>query len=119
MLIHKSNCRTLGSFECRTCRAASERKRRKLEEAERIRLEAEAKKLEQERNKIADQAQDLANYKSEFFGRLREILAGQEGVKIVGDRFVFSSEVLFEPGAASLSRRANWKSTRLPIFYWG
>ena len=83
--------------------ASEERKRRKLEEAERIRLEAEAKKLERERNKLADQAQDLANYKSEFFGRLREILAGQEGVKIVGDRFVFSSEVLFEPGAASLS----------------
>ena len=83
--------------------ASEERKRRKLEEAERIRLEAEAKKLEQERNQLADQAQDLANYKSEFFGRLREILAGQEGVKIVGDRFVFSSEVLFEPGAASLS----------------
>ena len=83
--------------------ASEERKRRKLEEAERIRLEAEAIKLEQERNQLADQAQDLANYKSEFFGRLREILAGQEGVKIVGDRFVFSSEVLFEPGAASLS----------------
>jgi len=83
--------------------ASEERKRRKLEEAERIRLEAEAKKLEEERNQLADQAQDLANYKSEFFGRLREILAGQEGVKIVGDRFVFSSEVLFGPGAASLS----------------
>ena len=52
--------------------ASEERKRRKLEEAERIRLEAEAKKLE-ERNQLADQAQDLANYKSEFFGRLREI----------------------------------------------
>ena len=83
--------------------ASEERKRRKLEEAERIRLESAAKKLEAERNQLADQAQDLANYKSEFFGRLREILAGQEGVKIVGDRFVFSSEVLFEPGAASLS----------------
>ena len=83
--------------------ASEERKRRKLEEAERIRLEEEAKKLEEERNQLADQAQDLENYKSEFFGRLREILAGQEGVKIVGDRFVFSSEVLFEQGAASLS----------------
>ena len=83
--------------------ATEERKRRKLQEAERLRLQAEAKKIEEERNRLADQAQDLANYKSEFFGRLREILAGQEGVKIVGDRFVFSSEVLFEPGAASLS----------------
>ena len=69
--------------------ASEERKRRKLQEVE--------------RNRLADQVKDLANYKSEFFGRLREILAGQEGVKIVGDRFVFSSEVLFEPGAASLS----------------
>ncbi len=84
--------------------ASEERKRRKLEEAERIRLDAEAKKLEEERNQLAGQAQDLANYKSEFFGRIREILAGQEGVKIVGDRFVFASEVLFEPGAASLSK---------------
>ena len=83
--------------------ASEERKRRQLEVEERIRLEAEAKKLKEERNQLADQAQDLANYKSEFFGRLREILAGQEGVKIVGDRFVFPSEVLFEPGAASLS----------------
>jgi len=83
--------------------ASEERKRRKLEEVERVRLEAEAKKLEEERNQLADQAKDLANYKSEFFGRLREILAGQEGVQIVGDRFVFSSEVLFEPGADDLS----------------
>ena len=102
---HNAEISSLGNrLNAALARAASEeRKRRKLEEAERIRLEAEAKKLEKERNQLADQAQDLANYKSEFFGRLREILASQEGVKIVGDRFVFSSEVLFEPGAASLS----------------
>ena len=48
----------------------------------------------EENNKLANQAEELANYKSEFFGRLRTVLMGQERVRIVGDRFVFSSEVL-------------------------
>ena len=69
--------------------AAEERRRRELEEAERRRLEAEA--------------QDLERYRSEFFGTLRDVLGGQQGVRIEGDRFVFSSEVLFPPGSAVLS----------------
>ena len=69
--------------------AAEERRRRQLEEAERLRLEAEA--------------QDLQRYRSEFFGRLRDVLGAQEGVQVVGDRFVFASEVLFPPGSADLS----------------
>ena len=86
-------------------RAASEQRRRlKLEEAERQRLEAEKLKLEAERDRLASQAEDLAKYKSEFFGSLRILLADQVGVRIVGDRFVFSSEVLFAPGAAELSQ---------------
>ncbi len=86
-------------------RAASEQRRRlKLEEAERQRLEAEKLKLEAERDLLASQAEDLAKYKSEFFGSLRVLLADQVGVRIVGDRFVFSSEVLFAPGAAELSQ---------------
>ena len=83
--------------------AAEERRRRQLEEAERLRLEAEAKVLEEEAKRLAEQAQDLESYRSEFFGRLRDVLSGQEGVRIVGDRFVFSSEVLFPPGGATLS----------------
>jgi len=75
--------------------ASEERKNRKLEEAERLRLQ-------QERDRLASQAEELAKYRSEFFGRMREILAGQDGVQIVGDRFVFSSEVLFDPGQAEL-----------------
>lgn len=76
---------------------ASEQKRRaELEEAERIRLEEEAKSLKAE-------TRELARYRSEFFGKLSQILAGREGVRVVGDRFVFSSEVLFNPGAADLS----------------
>ena len=76
--------------------ASEERKRRKLEENER-------KRLEEENNKLANQAEELANYKSEFFGRLRTVLMGQERVKIVGDRFIFSSEVLFPAGSSELS----------------
>lgn len=76
--------------------AAEERRRRKLEEQERERLQ-------KERDALADQALDLERYKSDFFGRLREVLADREGVKIVGDRFVFSSEVLFSLGSADLS----------------
>jgi len=68
--------------------AEEERRRRELEEAERQRLEAEA--------------QNLENYRSEFFGRVREILGDREGIQIVGDRFVFSSEVLFDRGSAAL-----------------
>ncbi len=69
--------------------AAEERKRRKLEEEKNALLEA--------------QTEDLQKYRSEFFGRLRDVLGTQEGVRIVGDRFVFSSEVLFAPGRARLS----------------
>ncbi len=70
--------------------AAEERRRAELEAAEVARLEEETKNLEQ--------------YRSEFFGRLRSVLGAQEGVRIEGDRFVFSSEVLFPPGGADLSR---------------
>ncbi len=83
--------------------AAEERRRRQLEEAERIRLEEEAAQLAAEAENLAAQAEDLARYRSEFFGRLREVLSGQDRVRIVGDRFVFSSEVLFDPASAVLS----------------
>ncbi|MEK9642665.1 MAG: peptidoglycan -binding protein, partial [Paracoccaceae bacterium] len=79
--------------------AAEERRRRKLEEEERKRLEKEL--LEKE--ELANQAMDLAKYKSEFFGRMKDFLGEREGVRIVGDRFVFSSEVLFALGSADLS----------------
>ena len=83
--------------------ASEERKRRKLEENERKRLEEERKKLEEENSKLTNQAEELASYKSEFFGRMRQVLKGQERVSIVGDRFIFSSEVLFSPGSSDLS----------------
>jgi chemotaxis protein MotB len=69
--------------------AAEQKRRAELESAERKRLEAETK--------------SLAKYRSEFFGQLSQLLEGRDGVRVVGDRFIFSSEVLFEQGAADLA----------------
>ncbi len=96
---------TLGQdLNAALARAASEeRRRRLLEEAERARLEAEAEVLSGQNEELVAQAEDLQRYRSEFFGRLRDVLGDQEGVRIEGDRFVFSSEVLFDTGSAVLS----------------
>lgn len=51
---------------------------------------------------LAERVQELAGYRSEFFGRLRQVLGDQEGIRVVGDRFVFQSEVLFESGSSEL-----------------
>jgi len=70
-------------------KVASEQKMRaQLEEKERKRLESETKKLRE--------------YRSVFFGRLKNILGDIEGIDVVGDRFVFSSEVLFDRGSADI-----------------
>ncbi|MBN2631491.1 MAG: peptidoglycan -binding protein, partial [Rhodobacteraceae bacterium] len=69
--------------------AAEQKRRAELEEAERARLEAEN--------------QNLEKFRSDFFGQLSQLLAGRDGVRVVGDRFVFSSEVLFQPGSADLA----------------
>ena len=52
---------------------------------------------------LADKVNELKRYRSEFFGRLSALLAGRPGIRVVGDRFVFQSEVLFPPGSAELS----------------
>jgi len=51
---------------------------------------------------LASKVQELARYRSEFFGRLREILGNREDIQIVGDRFVFQSEVFFDSGSADI-----------------
>jgi len=85
---------TLGSdLNAALARTAIEAKRRaELEAAERQRLE---------------------RYQSEFFGRLRDLLGDREGVTIVGDRFVFSSEVLFESAQANLSEAGRSQIARV------
>ena len=76
--------------------AAEERRRAELEEAERIRLEEETRRLTEE-------TVELEQFRSDFFGQLRAVLGDVDGVQVVGDRFLFSSEVLFESGSADLA----------------
>jgi chemotaxis protein MotB len=80
-----------------------------LEEA----LDASEKRDKESQTKIADlgqrlnvalaqRVQELSRYRSEFFGRLRAILGNRPDIRIVGDRFVFQSEVFFDTGQATL-----------------
>lgn len=52
---------------------------------------------------LAQRVQELNRYRSDFFGRLREILGNRDDIRVVGDRFVFQSEVLFPSGGADLN----------------
>lgn len=52
---------------------------------------------------LAEKVAEMARYRSEFFGRLKEVLGERGDVRVVGDRFVFQSEVLFPSGSAELS----------------
>src|SRR5438876_3129365 len=82
-----------------------------LEEA----LDASEKRDKESQSKIADlgqrlnvalaqRVQELSRYRSEFFGRLRAILGNRPDIRIVGDRFVFQSEVFFDTGRATLDK---------------
>jgi len=62
---------------------------------------------------LASKVQELSRYRSEFFGRLRKVLGHQPGVRIVGDRFVFQSEVLFASGSAELGEPGQEQLARL------
>lgn len=77
-------------------------------------LEASEKKDQDSQDRIKDlgarlnaalarQVQELQRYRSDFFGRLRELLRDRKDIRIVGDRFVFESEVLFPSGQATLT----------------
>ena len=52
---------------------------------------------------LARQVQELQHYRSDFFGRLRELLKDRKDIRVVGDRFVFQSEVLFPSGQATMT----------------
>ena len=62
---------------------------------------------------LAQRVQELNRYRSDFFGRLREILSDRENIRIVGDRFVFQSEVLFPSGAADLNEAGKTEMAKL------
>ena len=65
-----------------------------------VRIESLGKRLNEA---LATKVAELARYRSEFFGRLREVLGNRQDIRIVGDRFVFQSEVLFPSGSADLN----------------
>ncbi|TCT13323.1 chemotaxis protein MotB [Tepidamorphus gemmatus] len=52
---------------------------------------------------LAQRVQELSRYRSDFFGRLREILSQRSDIRVVGDRFVFQSEVLFPSGSDEIN----------------
>lgn len=62
---------------------------------------------------LAARVQELARYRSEFFGRLQAVLGERKDVQIVGDRFVFSSEVLFPTASDEVSADGMVQLTRL------
>ena len=64
---------------------------------------------------LAQRVQELNKFRSEFFGRLRRILANRDDIRVVGDRFVFQSEVLFAKGAASLSSTGQEEIAKLAV----
>jgi chemotaxis protein MotB len=80
-------------------------------------LDASETKNQQQQAQLADLGQrlnqallskieELARYRSEFFGRLRDALGNRPDIQVVGDRFIFQSEVLFDPANAQLSDAA-------------
>ncbi len=62
---------------------------------------------------LASKVEELQRYRSEFFGRLREVLGNRPGIRIEGDRFVFQSEVLFSSGSAKLEQRGKVQMAHL------
>ena len=64
---------------------------------------------------LAAKVEELQQYRSEFFGKLRSVLANRPGIQIVGDRFVFQSEVLFPVGSAELTPAGTAQMTALAV----
>jgi len=62
---------------------------------------------------LAQRVQELSRYRSEFFGRLRKILSQRSDILVVGDRFVFQSEVLFSKGSADLNPAGEQEMAKL------
>ncbi|WP_417836251.1 peptidoglycan -binding protein [Thalassospira tepidiphila] len=62
---------------------------------------------------LATKVAELQRYRSEFFGRLREVLGDRQDIRVVGDRFVFQSEVLFGSGEAELGEEGKDQLAKL------
>ena len=66
-------------------------------------------------NALASRVQELQRFRSEFFGRLRDVLKDRDDVEIVGDRFVFQSEVLFAQGQAKIGSDGQEQLAKLAV----
>ncbi|HVY58458.1 MAG TPA: peptidoglycan -binding protein [Xanthobacteraceae bacterium] len=64
---------------------------------------------------LAQRVQELSRYRSDFFGRLREILGNRPDIRVVGDRFVFQSEILFDTGQAVLNPEGQGELDKLAV----
>lgn len=62
---------------------------------------------------LAQRVQELARYRSDFFGRLRQVLGTRPDIRVVGDRFVFQSEVFFDAGQAVLKQEGRGELDKL------
>lgn len=62
---------------------------------------------------LAQRVQELSQFRSDFFGRLRQILSQRSDIRVVGDRFVFQSEVLFDSGSAEINPGGSEELARL------
>ena len=62
---------------------------------------------------LAQKVQELSRYRSDFFGRLREILSQRSDIRVVGDRFVFQSEVLFPSGSDQINEAGTLELDKL------
>ncbi len=64
---------------------------------------------------LAQKVQELNRFRSDFFGRLREVIGARPDIRIVGDRFVFQSELFFESGSSDLAARGGPELDKLAI----
>lgn len=64
---------------------------------------------------LASKVEELARYRSEFFGRLRKVLGDRPGIRIEGDRFIFQSELLFASGSAELGAEGKAQLSQLAV----
>ncbi|MBL8258403.1 MAG: peptidoglycan -binding protein [Candidatus Competibacteraceae bacterium] len=69
------------------------------------------------KKKLLERVEELEKYASEFFGRLREVFANNPDIKVVGDRFVFQSEVLFASGESTLSASGSGDLDKFAMVY--
>lgn len=85
-----------------------------LQEQETAEKEAELEDVSRRLNTLlAERVNELAQYQSEFFARLRDILEANDNIRVVGDRFLLPSELLFASGSAQLGEEGQVELDKL------